>query len=186
MSIFPPLIGYMLYLLGSLAGVGVLALISWLQLSPTWWFRLGSQRRFHSILIPEPGLPASAPRRWAATDIALLAAALPWWDLLARGSSGRCTIRSRSRSRRRRHGRGSEDVFTSRCVRRPQGDTSTSGRYTAFRGHVSERASARRRFRSRPSPPRSDMARCTSMSFRIDRLSLSSDGSITGRSRLRS
>ena len=41
MGTLPPLRGYTLNLLGSLAGVGLFALISWLQLSPTWWFATG-------------------------------------------------------------------------------------------------------------------------------------------------
>ena len=87
MSTLPPLIGYTLNLLGSLAGVGVFALISWLQLSPTWWFAIGFAAAIPLILIPEPGSAASAPRRLGlATNIALLAAALCCVHLLARGS----------------------------------------------------------------------------------------------------
>src|SRR4026207_2178954 len=41
MATLPPLRGYTINLLGSLAGVAAFAIISWLQLSPTWWFGLG-------------------------------------------------------------------------------------------------------------------------------------------------
>ena len=87
MSTLPPLIGYTLNLLGSLVGVGVFALISWLQLSPTWWFAIGFAAAIPLMLIPEPGFAASAPRGLGlASNIALLAAALCCVHLLARGS----------------------------------------------------------------------------------------------------
>ena len=87
MSTLPPLIGYTLNLLGSLAGVGVFALISWLQLSPTWWFAIGFAAAIPLMLIPEPGFAASAPRGLGlASNIALLTAALCCVHLLARGS----------------------------------------------------------------------------------------------------
>ena len=87
MSTLPPLIGYTLNLLGSLAGVGVFALISWLQLSPTWWFAIGFASAIPLMLIPEPGFSASAPRGLGlASNIALLTAALCCVHLLARGS----------------------------------------------------------------------------------------------------
>jgi len=87
MSTLPPLRGYTLNLLGSLAGVGVFALISWLQLSPTWWFAIGFAAAIPLMLIPEPGFAASAPRGLGlASNIALLTAALCCVHLLARGS----------------------------------------------------------------------------------------------------
>lgn len=87
MATLPPLIGYTLNLLGSLAGVGLFALISWLQLSPTWWFAVGFAAAIPLMLIPEPGPAASAPRGLGLlANIALLAAALCCVHLLARGS----------------------------------------------------------------------------------------------------
>ena len=38
MASMPPLRGYTINILGSLAGVAAFAVISWLQLSPVWWF----------------------------------------------------------------------------------------------------------------------------------------------------
>ncbi len=41
MAALPPLRGYTINLVGSLAGVAAFGVISWLQLSPTWWFGVG-------------------------------------------------------------------------------------------------------------------------------------------------
>ena len=41
MAALPPLRAYTINLVGSLAGVGLFAVVSWLQLSPTWWFGVG-------------------------------------------------------------------------------------------------------------------------------------------------
>ena len=85
MGTLPPLRGYTLNLLGSLAGVGLFALISWLQLSPTWWFAIGFAAALPLLLTPDP--EHSAPKGFAlATNIILLVAALFGVHLLAGGT----------------------------------------------------------------------------------------------------
>ena len=88
MAALPPLAGYTLNLLGSLAGVGLFAVISWLQLSPTWWFAIGFAAAIPLLLLAEPGAAASAPKGGIvlAANIALLAVALVCVHVLARGS----------------------------------------------------------------------------------------------------
>jgi spermidine synthase len=88
MAALPPLAGYTLNLLGSLAGVVLFAVISWLQLSPTWWFAIGFAAAIPLLLLAEPGAAASAPRGGVvlAANIALLAVALVCVHVLARGS----------------------------------------------------------------------------------------------------
>jgi predicted membrane-bound spermidine synthase len=88
MATLPPLTGYTLNLLGSLAGVGLFAVLSWLQLSPTWWFGIAFTAAIPLLLIAEPGAVASAPRSGLvlSVNIALLAAALFFVHVLARGS----------------------------------------------------------------------------------------------------
>ena len=64
--------GYTLNLLGSLAGVGLFAVISWLQLSPTWWFGLGFAAAVPLLLVagnePAGGSCARAARSWRSTS----------------------------------------------------------------------------------------------------------------------
>jgi hypothetical protein len=87
MGTLPPLRGYTLNLLGSLTGVGLFALISWLQLSPTWWFAIGFAAAIPLLLTSEPGTGHSAPKGIAlTTNIILLLAALFCVHLLARGA----------------------------------------------------------------------------------------------------
>ena len=87
MGTLPPLRGYTLNLLGSLTGVGLFALISWLQLSPTWWFAIGFAAAIPLLLTSEPGTGHSAPKGVAlSTNIILLLAALFCVHLLARGA----------------------------------------------------------------------------------------------------
>ena len=87
MGTLPPLRGYTLNLLGSLTGVGLFALISWLQLSPTWWFAIGFAAAIPLLLTSEPGTGHSAPKGVALTaNIILLLAALFCVHLLARGA----------------------------------------------------------------------------------------------------
>ncbi|HEY5741756.1 MAG TPA: methyltransferase domain-containing protein, partial [Terrimicrobiaceae bacterium] len=85
MVAFKPLLGYTINLLGSLAGVAFFALISWLQLAPTWWFAIAFAAAIPLLLLVEPD---SAPtRKWraiVAANIALLAIALFWVMVLAR------------------------------------------------------------------------------------------------------
>ncbi len=62
MAKLPPLRGYTLNLLGSLAGVAAFAVMSWLELSPAWWFGVAAAAAVPLILRPEPA-PAGAPQR---------------------------------------------------------------------------------------------------------------------------
>jgi SAM-dependent methyltransferase len=87
MSTLPPLRGYTLNLLGSLAGVVFFALISWWQLSPTWWFSIGFAAAIPLLLTTEPNTRHSAPKGFAlALNILLLLAGLYCVHLLAQGS----------------------------------------------------------------------------------------------------
>ena len=56
MAALPPLRGYTINLVGSLAGVALFAVISWLQLSPTWWFGVGFAAALPLLLTGEPGV----------------------------------------------------------------------------------------------------------------------------------
>ena len=74
----PPLRAYVINLLGSLAGVGAFALISWLQLPPAAWFAVAFAAALPFVL---------ANRRTAAfIDVALLATALVIVTAMDRGS----------------------------------------------------------------------------------------------------
>lgn len=87
MATLPPLSGYTFNLLGSLTGVGLFALISWLQLSPTWWFAIGFAAAIPLLLTLEPGGVTPSPRGpLLVTNMALLAASLFFVHLLAGGS----------------------------------------------------------------------------------------------------
>jgi SAM-dependent methyltransferase len=88
MAALPPLRGYTINLLGSLAGVLGFAVVSWLQLSPVWWFGTAFAAAIPLLLSSEPG--EATPRRvnlpFAAINIALLAASLVLVHVLAGGS----------------------------------------------------------------------------------------------------
>jgi SAM-dependent methyltransferase len=87
MGTLPPLRGYTLNLLGSLAGVGVFALISWCQLPPTWWFAIAFAAAVPLLLTSEPDTAHSAPKLFpVAANIIFLLVALCCVHLLARGS----------------------------------------------------------------------------------------------------
>jgi SAM-dependent methyltransferase len=88
MTALPPLRGYTLNLLGSLAGVGLFAVMSWLQLSPTWWFAIGFAAAVPLLVTPPPGEAARPRLRGAvlAIDIALLVASLALVHTLARNA----------------------------------------------------------------------------------------------------
>ena len=64
MATLPPLRGYTLNIAGSLAGVAAFAVISWLQLSPAWWFGLAFVSAVPLLLWREP---ASRRRRAPAS-----------------------------------------------------------------------------------------------------------------------
>jgi spermidine synthase len=88
MATLPPLRGYTLNLVGSLAGVALFAVISWLQLSPTWWFAIGFAAAIPLLIFREPGeiRPPGRGTMLLAGEISLLALALVLVHVLARGS----------------------------------------------------------------------------------------------------
>lgn len=99
MATLPPLRGYTINLLGSLAGVAAFGVISWLELSPTWWFGLGfvvavpllATRSLPSTDWPDGPVarPANASRipvAVTAVNLALLAASLGLVYPLARNA----------------------------------------------------------------------------------------------------
>jgi SAM-dependent methyltransferase len=87
MAALPPLRGYTLNLLGSLAGVGLFAAISWLQLSPTWWFGIAFAAALPLLGVPPPDSAHARPRMLAlAASAILLAVSLGFIHSLARNS----------------------------------------------------------------------------------------------------
>ena len=93
MAALPPLRGYTLNIAGSLAGVAAFAVISWLQLSPAWWFGIAfiSLSRCSSGVSPRPRrAPASTGQRQSlagvTVSLALLAISLGLVQVMARGA----------------------------------------------------------------------------------------------------
>ena len=94
MASLPPLRGYTLNIAGSLAGVAAFAVISWLQLSPAWWFGIAFISAIPLLLWSEPAtdgtLPASTGQRQSlagmAVSLALLAISLGIVQVMARGA----------------------------------------------------------------------------------------------------
>ena len=90
MAALPPLKGYTLNLIGSLAGVAAFAVISWQQLSPFWWFAIGFGAAVPLLMTPEPalsGAPVRSPTAATiAIDLLLLGVALGFVHSLAQGS----------------------------------------------------------------------------------------------------
>jgi spermidine synthase len=97
MAALPPLRGYTVNIAGSLAGVGAFAMISWLQLSPPWWFGLAFAAAVPLLLRSEPSTDvwASGPRvstvrrpstAAVAVNLAILAISLVVVQLMARGA----------------------------------------------------------------------------------------------------
>jgi SAM-dependent methyltransferase len=96
MSALPPLRGYTLNVAGSLAGVGAFGVISWLELSPAWWFGLAFAAAVPLLLTGDPStVPASpeAPPRTkrfstpaVALQLGILAVALVAVQVMARGA----------------------------------------------------------------------------------------------------
>ena len=100
MAALPPLRGYTINLVGSLAGVALFAVISWLQLSPTWWFGVGFAAALPLLLTGEPGVGPPAVRlkpdtttpgarisgAFAVVNVSLLALTLVLVHVMARGS----------------------------------------------------------------------------------------------------
>src|SRR5688572_1147692 len=85
MAALPPLRGYTVNILGSLAGVAAFGLISWLQLPPVVWFGLAFASALPLLLTPEPGA-GRAPTPAIATAVTLLAVSLGLVHVLARGA----------------------------------------------------------------------------------------------------
>jgi spermidine synthase len=101
MAVLKPLRGYTVNIIGSLAGVAAFAIISWLELSPTWWFGLAFASAVPLLLMGEPGPPVAAgapaaptgsivtrrPRAvFAAVNLAILAGTLVVVHVMAAGA----------------------------------------------------------------------------------------------------
>ena len=92
MALLPPLRAYTINLAGSLAGVVVLGLVSWLQLPPAMWFGIAFVSAIPLLLSSE--VPAEhatvAPRGFSVpvvvANLALLAASLVLVHVMARGA----------------------------------------------------------------------------------------------------
>ena len=88
MAALPPLRAYTINLVGSLAGVGLFAVVSWLQLSPTWWFGVGFAAAVPLLFTGEMvgGRLVRARVAVVAVNVALLASTLGLVHVMARGS----------------------------------------------------------------------------------------------------
>ena len=94
MAALPPLRGYTFNIAGSLAGVAAFAVISWLQLSPAWWFGIAFISAIPLLVWSEPAadgtVPASmGPRQPLAgivVSLELLAISLGIVQVMARGA----------------------------------------------------------------------------------------------------
>ena len=85
MAVMPPLEGYTVNIVGSLAGVGLFAVISWLELPPGVWFGVALAAALPLIASPEPGRPA--PRMTPILlNVALCAVSLALVHIMARGA----------------------------------------------------------------------------------------------------
>ena len=85
MAVLPPLNGYTVNIVGSLAGVSLFALISWLELSPGVWFGIALAAALPLIVLPEPGRPA--PRLPPVLlNVILLCVSLALVHVMARGA----------------------------------------------------------------------------------------------------
>jgi spermidine synthase len=85
MAVLPPLRGYTINVIGSLAGVVAFGVISWLELSPTVWFAIGFGTALPLIVTGEPGrLPLRVP--FVVLNVALLAGSLILVHAMARGA----------------------------------------------------------------------------------------------------
>jgi SAM-dependent methyltransferase len=86
MATVAPLRAYTVNLLGSLAGVGGFAILSWLELPPTMWFAVAFASAVPLLFTADPGQPASAPRWLAAANAGLLVISLLLVGIMARGA----------------------------------------------------------------------------------------------------
>jgi SAM-dependent methyltransferase len=80
MALLPPLRGYTVNLVGSLAGVATFGIVSWLELSPTWWFVIAGVVSLPLLLTGE------GEKLTRAANVALLAACLVLVHIMARGA----------------------------------------------------------------------------------------------------
>ncbi|HYN90165.1 MAG TPA: hypothetical protein VER55_16640, partial [Ardenticatenaceae bacterium] len=96
MAALPPLRGYTLNIAGSLAGVAAFGVISWLELSPVWWFGLAFASAVPLLLSGEPSADGrSSPARGrtlgpsrlaVGANLAILVIGLVVVHVLARGA----------------------------------------------------------------------------------------------------
>ena len=85
MATMPPLSGYTVNILGSLAGVALFAVISWLELPPAVWFGVALAAALPLMALPEPGR-GPAPMTAVLVNVVLLCASLVLVHVLARGA----------------------------------------------------------------------------------------------------
>lgn len=89
MAALPPLRAYTINIVGSLAGVGVFAVMSWLQLSPTWWFGVAFVAALPLLFSADPARTPVNRRSAAlgvAIDVLLLGVSLTLTALLAKNT----------------------------------------------------------------------------------------------------
>ena len=99
MAALPPLRSYTINIAGSLAGVAAFAAISWLELSPTFWFGIAFAAAIPLLLTAEPVKAYTVPegvampparrvslRPMAILDLALLVVAIVLVHTMARGA----------------------------------------------------------------------------------------------------
>ena len=151
MAALPPLRGYTLNLLGSLAGVGLFAVISWLQLSPTWWFGVGFAAAVPLLMSRRVRTAADRSRgqcaRWRQH---LLARA----DARPRPRDGArvavvAVLQDHGRPGWRGHVVEVNNIFHQSMAPVEQKEYFYQWPYMVFGEHVRERARARRRLRHR-------------------------------------
>jgi predicted membrane-bound spermidine synthase len=94
MATLPPLRGYTVNLVGSLAGVIAFAVMSWLELSPTWWFGIAALAALPLLVTPDPIVRTQRPPpliiaidfRIPLVNIVLLIATVSLVHVMARGA----------------------------------------------------------------------------------------------------
>jgi SAM-dependent methyltransferase len=86
MAAMPPLLGYTINLLGSLAGVGAFAVASWLELSPTVWFAVASAASVPLLVTSETADLRRPSVVGVGLDVLLLAVSLVMVHAMARSA----------------------------------------------------------------------------------------------------
>lgn len=94
MATLPPLRGYTVNLAGSLAGVVAFAVMSWLELSPTWWFGIAALAALPLLVTRDPSDLAQRPPpliiaidfRIPIVNVLLLVATVSLVHVMARGA----------------------------------------------------------------------------------------------------